>query len=290
MFGLGAVFGPFVVAITKSESQGNSLFGFIITDPSTTNAVTLVVTLLIISVVAYFVEIGRNRYSSHNGHHKDSSNGSAYSWRTIKISLLVCIGIICAAGAEHGFGGTLYSYLHTKKLTTEAESGMINSSFWLSFTIGRILSIFLSYHIKSSSMLIMDIAGSLASSVLFIIFSENISFIWAATIMLGFSLSSQYPTLLSFPSSHLDMKVSSIITSLFIVCGGLGSMIVPYIMLSLFKTSGPESMFYVLLCTFIVLVFVYGMLIYGFKKKESDPYLGGIISDRDFEEDDKRSK
>ncbi|KAF0974997.1 hypothetical protein FDP41_005750 [Naegleria fowleri] len=280
-FGLGAVFGPFICALTKkyySKSiSTNVLAVAILSESSTTKAILVLLFLIFVSIVMYIIEIRRTKPISLTSHQKESTGVSSMSWRSIKIILLVCLGIICVTGCEHGVGGTLYSYIHTKRLTTESEASLINSSFWLSFTVGRILSIFLSYHMKSSSILTMDVVGSLLSSIVFLIFSSNVPSIWVATIILGLSLSSQYPTLLSFPSSHLDVKVSSIVTSLFIVCGGVGSMVLPYVMISLFKSNGPESMFYVLLVTFLCVAFVYSYLILGFKKKHIDPYITGII-------------
>ena len=239
LFGLGAVFGPFLTAITKkyySKSiQTNVVAVAILSDSATTKAIIITLMLLSISIFLYISEIKKTKPINSSSPQKESNSVTNWSSRNIKIIVFICLGIVCVTGVEHGVGGTLYSFIHTKNLTTESEASMINSSFWLSFTLGRIISIFLSYHMRSSSILVMDLVGSLLSSVLFLLFNDNVSAIWAATVLLGLSLSSQYPTLLSFPSSYLDIKVSSIITSLFIVCGGVGSMVLPYIMISLFN-------------------------------------------------------
>ncbi|KAL9642611.1 hypothetical protein ABK040_009691 [Willaertia magna] len=298
-FGIGAVLGPFLISLMKRMFINNDITingnnnivnnnGWIVSEVATTNAIFFVLFLLFVSFISYLFilfllfkqHLNKNLNKNMPLFDKNSLKKNQQNYKII--ILLIATSIILCSGAEHGFGGSLYSYLITTKLIDESTAGLMNSSFWFSFTFGRILSIILSYYKwKSHIILMMNFIGGLISCLLFVLFPKNLMVLWFSTMLFGLSLSSQYPTLLSFPSSYLNIKVSSFVTSLFIVSGGIGSMIVPYIMVSLFKNRGPTSIFNVLLIISILIAIIISYLIFGTKKKRKDPYVGGLIQSND---------
>jgi FHS family Na+ dependent glucose MFS transporter 1 len=159
-------------------------------------------------------------------------------------------------GAEVGFGGWVYTYALEMGLAGEASAAYLTSSFWGAFTIGRLFSIPIAARTRPRWILTSDLAGGLFGLGLILLFSESTAALWGGTIILGLSMASIFPTMISFAEHR--MTLTGTITSWFFVGASLGSMFLPWVVGQLFEPVGPQVAIIIFLSDLVAagLVFV----------------------------------
>jgi FHS family Na+ dependent glucose MFS transporter 1 len=143
--------------------------------------------------------------------------------------LPVAIMVLCFilyVGAEVGYGNWIYTYTFKQGLGSEVEAAYLTSAFWGSFTLGRLLAVWISTRARTLAILYADFAGCLASLALILLFRESSTVLWVGTALLGVSMASIFPTFLNL--SEERMHVTGTMTGWFLVGSSLGSMILPW--------------------------------------------------------------
>ena len=143
-------------------------------------------------------------------------------------------------GTEVGFGGWVFSYGVATHIGTATIARLLNTVYWGGLTVGRLLSIPLALRLKPQTMLLADIIGALVSVALLLVLPTWPATVWIATFGLGFSLASMFPTTLNFIERRMPM--SGGVTSIFLLGGNFGSMLLPWLMGQLFEPVGPHSL------------------------------------------------
>lgn len=153
-------------------------------------------------------------------------------------------------GGEAGYGAWIYTYAFKLKFGTEVTAAGFTSAFWGSFTLGRLLGIWVSMRARSITILALDFAGCLVSLGLIFFFNESVTFLWIGTILFGISQASIFPTFLTLAEER--MHVTGTITGWFLVGAGLGSMILPWLIGQAFVRIGPGAMIGIILANTIL--------------------------------------
>jgi FHS family Na+ dependent glucose MFS transporter 1 len=167
--------------------------------------------------------------------------------------LPVGLMVLCFAlyvGAEVGYGNWIYTYTFKLGLGTETGSADLTSAFWGFFTLGRLFAVWMSTRATSKTILFVDFAGGLVSLGLILLFRESSTILWIGTVLLGISLASIFPTFLSL--SEERMHVTGTITGWFLVGGGIGGMILPWLIGQAFVQIGPGAMMTMILTCVIL--------------------------------------
>jgi MFS transporter, FHS family, Na+ dependent glucose transporter 1 len=157
--------------------------------------------------------------------------------------LPVMIMVLCFVlyvGGEAGYGAWIYTYAFTLKFGTEVTAAYLTSAFWGSFTLGRLLGIWISTQWKPLTILYLDFAGCIASVGLVLFFPQSITMLWIGTILFGISQASIFPTFLTLAEEH--MHVTGTIAGLFLVGAGVGGMILPWLIGQAFVQVGAGAM------------------------------------------------
>lgn len=171
--------------------------------------------------------------------------------------LLVVILFFFYVGLELGFGNWIYTYTVTLNLGTIASASNLNSFFWGSFTLGRLLGIWVSTRLRSKTILFLDIFGCALSTILIMLWKNSTLALWLGTIGLGLFMASIFPTLLVLAGER--MRITGAITGWFLIGSGAGSMFLPWLIGQIFVRTGPEAMTTVLLIA-CLLLFVFLLL------------------------------
>jgi FHS family Na+ dependent glucose MFS transporter 1 len=178
--------------------------------------------------------------------------------------LLIVILFVLYVGLELGFGNWIYTYALTLKLGTTITAAYLTSAFWGSFTLGRLLGIWISTRLRSLTILFIDFAGCAVSTVLIMLWKDSSLALWIGTIGLGISMASIFPTFIMLAGER--MKITGTITGWFLVGSGAGSMFLPWLIGQIFVRTGPEAMTTVLLIASILL-FVFLLLFISTRPK-----------------------
>jgi FHS family Na+ dependent glucose MFS transporter 1 len=159
------------------------------------------------------------------------------------ITMVLCF--VLYVGGEAGYGAWIYTYAFTLKFGTEVTAAYLTSAFWGSFTLGRLLGIWVSMHAKPMTILSMDFAGCLLSLGLILFFNESATLLWIGTILFGISQASIFPTFLTLAEER--MHITGTITGWFLVGAGLGGMILPWLIGQAFVRIGAGAMIGIIL-------------------------------------------
>src|SRR4030095_11498575 len=102
--------------------------------------------------------------------------------RDYAIVIIAALFLFFYVGAEVAFGGWVYTYAVTLKLTGPAEAAYLTSAFWLSFTIGRLVSIPLATRLQPRPTLLVTLFSCLAITALLILVPGSNLVLWLVAI------------------------------------------------------------------------------------------------------------
>jgi len=154
--------------------------------------------------------------------------------------VLLVLAFLLYVGAEVGFGNWIYTYALTLGLGTAITSAYLTSAFWGTFTVGRLLGVWISARAKTATILLVDLAGCLASLGIVLIWGDSAIILWAGCIGLGLFMASIFPTMLVLAGER--MRVTGSITGWFLVGSGAGGMILPWLIGQAFVGYGAGAM------------------------------------------------
>ena len=157
-------------------------------------------------------------------------------------------------GLELGFGNWVYTYALTLGLGTTITAAYLTSAFWGSFTIGRLLGVWVSIRIRSQAILIMDLIGCAISTIVIMIWKDSNLALWVGTIGLGISMASIFPTIFILAGER--MQITGAIAGWFLVGSGAGSMFLSWLIGQIFARTGPRTMTIVLLVDIAAIMLV----------------------------------
>lgn len=160
---------------------------------------------------------------------------AAKKWSLI---FLLALFLLLYVGAEIAFGGWIYTFAFSTAIASETTAAYLTSAFWGALTIGRLLSIPLTARLRPRTLLALDLLGCLLSIGLMIFFVSATA-VWVGTLGFGFSMSSIFPTTLSF--AERQMPINGQVTSYIFVGASLGAMTIPWLIGQLLSTIGPQA-------------------------------------------------
>jgi MFS transporter, FHS family, Na+ dependent glucose transporter 1 len=154
------------------------------------------------------------------------------------ITMVLCF--VLYVGGEAGYGAWIYTYAFKLNFGTEVTAAYLTSAFWGSFTVGRLLGIWVSTRLRPLTILSLDLAGCLLSLALILLFQSSSTMLWMGTILFGLSQASIFPTFLTLAEER--MHITGAIAGLFLVGAGAGGMILPWLIGQAFVKVGAGAM------------------------------------------------
>jgi FHS family Na+ dependent glucose MFS transporter 1 len=171
------------------------------------------------------------------------------------IPVLLCLLLfLFYVGLELGFGNWVYTYALTLGLGTTITAAYLTSAFWGSFTIGRLMGVWISTRARSQNILIMDLVGCALSTIIIMLWKDSNLALWIGTIGLGLSMASIFPTIFILAGER--MQITGTITGWFLVGSGAGSMLLSWLIGQIFARTGPRTMTTVLMIDIAAIMFV----------------------------------
>lgn len=153
---------------------------------------------------------------------------------------LIMLLFLLYVGIEAGYGGWIFTYSIEKQLANQTTASILNSLFWGSFTLGRLITIPVARKVKPKTILIGNFTFAVLILVLILIWPDNKFIVWVVSAGFGLALSSIFPTLLVFAEGHMNMTGK--ITGLFFLGSSLGSTLLPMLLGQIFDRFGSYPM------------------------------------------------
>lgn len=234
-FGVGAWISPLLAApfLNKSTDQtthnNDYVYAYYII------GICILPAVVLLAVLSYKDEWKSNTHNNNqqqftaiqqNNNNNASTNQSAdaidstNSSNRLRIVILVGIFLMLYVGCESGFGNYLASYGVLQLSYNEHKSSLLTSIFWLTFTSGRILAVFISIYISTTVMIYIDLIGCIGSLLVISIMPHNSLLLWILTGIYGISVASIYPTAINYAENSVRLSGKHLsVLSAFATCG-----------------------------------------------------------------------
>ncbi len=172
------------------------------------------------------------------------------------------------AAASYAFGGWIFTYATRMGLADDAAGAYLTSLYWGALTAGRLISIPLAARMPPNRILLIDIVGGLASTLVIALFPASLAALAVGSGGLGFFLATIFPTTMSLAGRTLP--ITGKVTSIFSVGSSLGALVIPWLVGQFFESVGPQVLTTLLLVDLGLTLGVYGLLSRKIRQVEID--------------------
>jgi FHS family Na+ dependent glucose MFS transporter 1 len=181
-----------------------------------------------------------------------------------RVIWVIALFFFAFVGVEVGYGDWLSAYAIKTGLADQQAAILMTSTYWGAFTFSRLLSIPLAVRVEPRKILLADVAGAVIGLGMVFFFPDQLAILWLGTIILGFSVASMFPAMLTFAESLLPMTGKA--TSIFFISGSVGSIFLPWIIGRSVGHLGPTFIVRVLFLALILAAAVFLVLMLVSKK------------------------
>lgn len=187
--------------------------------------------------------------------------------------LLIVLIFLAYGGSEAAFGNWIFSYAKARQLADDSSAAYLNSLFWGTLTLGRLVAIPLALRLPQRRILAFNAGLALLSLALLLTWPQSRPMLWIATVGAGLGMSSFFPTLVSFSGKVLspDGRVSGKIVSLFFVGSSCGAILIPWLIGQGFEAFGPTVVSAVIFAALLILSYLLAALLKRHKPLQSRP-------------------
>lgn len=173
------------------------------------------------------------------------------------------VGLIAAfmllhVGVEVAAGGWIFTYATTFEGVDEGRAAVINSLFWLTFTVGRLMGVPLSARFRPRYILMVDLAGMGLSLLAMLLIPGELGLIIGA-MGLGAFIATVFPSMMAFAGRAMPLTGRA--TSFLFLGGVTGSIIAPWIVGQLFVPVGPVVLPLAMLVSVVLAGGVFALLL-----------------------------
>ena len=198
---------------------------------------------------------------------RNKSNSEAKIETDTKFLLMILVFLVIYVGVESNYGAWIYSYALHMKLTDASGAALVNSAFWLALTIGRLISIPISRKFFPRHILGVALSGALISSLMLLLNSDSVVWLWIGVAGSGFFMSTVFPTTFAFAERRI--RINGKITGLFFAAASMGAVLVPYTTGMIMEATSPLAVPQMTVLALVLTVVLLSALILYSKKKFS---------------------
>jgi FHS family Na+ dependent glucose MFS transporter 1 len=174
----------------------------------------------------------------------------AHSTSTTETTVRVNYALVIAAmfflffyvGAEIAFAGWIYTYAFTLNLADATMAAYLTSGFWLTFTIGRLISIPLATRFKPQHMIAAALTGCLSILFVGLIVPMSSTLVWILALVLGVCMAPIWPS--GFTLAGQSMRLTARVSGIILLGDSLGFMILPWLAGKVLDGIGPQTLIY----------------------------------------------
>lgn len=162
-------------------------------------------------------------------------------------------------GAEIAFGGWVYTYATALGIATPAAAAYLTSAFWLSFTIGRLLSIPVGARFPARRVVPVAVSGGLLMLILMMAFPSSSIVLWLGAVGVGFFMAPVWPT--GFTLVSQSIPLSGRASSLILLGDSFGGMILPTLVGKVVEAVGAGTMPYLVAASLALNLLAFAFLL-----------------------------
>lgn len=143
------------------------------------------------------------------------------TWYAVQLLLILFFYFANSNGGERLIAGFVRSFSVDQLGFDSYQASYLNTSFWISFTVGRFLFFVAARWIGIRKLILIETCGVTITALLMNIFSVNNSTAyWVLIQPLGFFESPMWPSMMAWTDYH--MELTGVGMTLFLFAGGVG--------------------------------------------------------------------
>jgi FHS family Na+ dependent glucose MFS transporter 1 len=143
-------------------------------------------------------------------------------------------------GAEVTFGGWIYTYATSLGLASVTQAAYLTSGFWLSFTIGRLISIPVATRFRAEQVIALALSCCLVILGAGLVLRNSLSLLWIISTGLGFCMAPVWPS--GYTLAGQSIKLSARMSSIILLGDSFGGMILPWLTGQMLERFGAQTM------------------------------------------------
>ena len=207
--------------------------------------------------------------SEHPDKREDSAHPPQNLRNVLPAVIIAMLFLFFYVGSELTFGNWIYTYALTLNLADVTRAAYLTSAFWLSFTIGRAISVPVAARLRPTQILTVAFLGGLGALALAILAPKSLDMLWAATLAAGFFMAPIWPT--GYNLAGQSIKLTATVSSIIILGDSFGAVVLPWATGQAIERFGAQTMPRLVFASLAInaLIFVI-MRLQHRKKKVSD--------------------
>jgi MFS transporter, FHS family, Na+ dependent glucose transporter 1 len=170
-------------------------------------------------------------------------------------------------GAEITYSGWIYTYATTLNISSASGAAYLTSGFWLSFTIGRLVSIPMATRFTPRQIIPAALIGCLVILGLVVLLPGSNALLWIATLMLGFCMAPIWP--MGFTLAGQSLKLTARLSSIILLGDSFGGMVLPWLVGQVIDLTGAQSMALLVLGSMMFNLLAFILVVQLGKRKEA---------------------
>jgi len=162
----------------------------------------------------------------HPDQHQNEVQRQQSLLNILPLVIVALLFLFFYVGSELTYGNWIYTYAVTLNLADATGAAYLTSAFWLSFTIGRAISIPVAIRFNPTQILTIAFLGGLGALALVILAPNSINILWVATLAVGFFMAPIWAT--GYNLAGQSIKLTATISSIIILGDSLGAVVLPW--------------------------------------------------------------
>jgi MFS transporter, FHS family, Na+ dependent glucose transporter 1 len=151
--------------------------------------------------------------------------------------------------SEMIFANWIYTYAVTLNLATATQAAYLTSGFWLSFTVGRMVSIPVAARLKSQQILGFALTACILITLLIMTSQRSFVMLWICTVGIGFFMAPMWP--MGYNLAGQSVKLTATISSIILLGDSLGGMVLPALTGQAVEHLGVQAMTWLVLASLV---------------------------------------
>lgn len=178
---------------------------------------------ILLASLVFFLLYTRSSASSNQA--SSSSGKQPIAKHHTALIVLLSIFFFWYVGAEVAYGSFIFNYAKNYMGMDQPQAAGLNSLFWGSFAACRGLAIIFAACVYPGTMILLSLFGTIASSLLLVLFSGHKALLWSCTALYGASMATIFPSGIAWVEQYTQVTGRS--ASAFVVGAALGEMVLP---------------------------------------------------------------
>ena len=195
----------------------------------------------------------------HQDQHQNEVQSQENLRNVLPLVIVALLFLFFYVGSELTFGNWIYTYAVTLNLADVTRAAYLTSGFWLSFTIGRAISIPVAARFKPAQILTVAFLGGLGALALMILAPNSINMLWVATLAVGFFMAPVWAT--GYNLAGQSIKLTATISSIIILGDSLGAVVLPWVTGQAIERFGAQTMPKLVFASLTINALIFGIML-----------------------------